>query len=123
MDRAQFEELVRQALTDVPHEFAEKLDNVTIVVEDEPSLDQITRVGIGPYGLLFGLYEGVPKTKRVGGYAMVPPDKITIFQNSIEYVCRTNDEIKERIRTTVLHEVGHHFGLSEKELRSTNFGY
>lgn len=117
MDRQRFENLVQQALENLPVEFAQKLENIAIVVEDFPSLSQLSKLNLPPQTTLFGLYEGVPKINRSGVYTMVPPDKITIFQKPIEYLCKDEEAIKNQVRKTVLHEIGHHFGLKEEELR------
>lgn len=117
MDRSRFEELVHEALEDLPKLYAEKLENVAVVVEEMPTHEQRVKLRLPPWALLFGLYEGIPKPKRGSGYTMVLPDKITIFQKSIEAVSRTEEEVRAQVRATVLHEIGHHFGLSEEELR------
>lgn len=116
MDEERFRELVEEAVDSLPEEFAKRLNNVSIVVEDFPSQEMLRSLKLPPWALLFGLYQGIPQTKR-GNYAGVLPDKITIYKNSIERVARTPEEIKAQIRATVIHEIGHHFGLSEKDLR------
>lgn len=116
MDEKRFRELVGEALDSLPLEFAKKLNNVSVVVEDTPTELQRKKLNLSPNILLFGLYEGVPQIKR-GYYSGALPDKITIFKNSIEMVSRTEEEVKAQIRSTVMHEIGHHFGLSEEELR------
>jgi len=117
MDRSRFEKLVRDALVGLPERFAEKLENVDVVVEDYPTSEQRIKLRLPARALLFGLYEGIPKPKRGSGYTMVLPDKITIFQKPIEMICRTEEDVQAQVRATVLHEIGHHFGLSEEELR------
>lgn len=116
MDEKRFEELVKEALDSLPLEFAQKLNNVAVIVENAPTDDQLRELGLSKNDLLFGLYRGIPQTKR-GSYFGVLPDKITIFKNSIEAVCETEDEIKNQIRDTVIHEIGHHFGLSDADLK------
>lgn len=107
-----FEQLVTEALKDLPSFFKEKMDNVQLVVEDWPSLH------IAKGRLLLGLYQGVPKTKRGGGYTMVLPDKITIFKGPIELVSRGDKEaVKNLVIDTVQHEIAHHFGISDHRLR------
>jgi predicted Zn-dependent protease with MMP-like domain len=107
---------VEEALNSLPKEFAEKLNNVSVVVADFPTPYQIQKAGLTPYMLLFGLYEGVPQTRR-GVYYSAIPDKITIFKNAIEQVSQTEEQIREQVRSTVIHEIGHHFGLSDAQLR------
>lgn len=116
MDEESFRKLVEEAVDSLPPEFAKKINNVAVVVEDDPSPEQLRELGLTGQDLLFGLYHGVPQTKR-GFYAGVLPDKITIFKNSIEAVAKTSDEIKTQVRETVMHEIGHHFGLSDEDLR------
>jgi len=117
MRRDHFERLVAQALEELPEEFQKSLDNVDVVVAANPTRDQMERAGIGPRQTLFGLYEGVPLTKRDRGYHLVLPDKITIFQRPVEAVCRTKDEIRDLVRKTVMHEIAHHFGIGDERLK------
>jgi len=118
MNRIAFDNLVAEALESLPPEIQGWLDNVAIVVGERPSPDQLARVGLRPNSLLFGLYVGVPKTNRGFTYGETVPDKIVIFRQPIERVCRTPDEIRAQVRKTVLHEIGHHFGLDEGQLRA-----
>jgi predicted Zn-dependent protease with MMP-like domain len=112
-----FERLVAEAVEGLPEEFAERLDNVAIVVEDRPSKAQRSpsRAGEAPTDIL-GLYEGVPLTERGNDYGMVLPDRITIFQQPIEACCRNDAETVALIRDVVLHEIAHHFGISDARL-------
>lgn len=114
-----FEQLVASAIESLPEEFHKKLDNVEVVIADVPTRGQMRRVGLRPGHVLFGLYEGVPQTRRGSGYAFVPPDKITIFRRPIEYFYPSKTAMQEKIRKTVLHEIGHHFGMSDHELASS----
>ncbi len=116
MDREKFEKLVWQGIEAIPKRFLEKLDNVDIVIEDEPTPAQMRKLKLGQGVKLFGLYEGVPQTKR-GYYAWVLPDKITIFQKPIEEVCFTDEQVKQRVKNTVWHEIAHHFGMDEERVR------
>jgi len=117
MDEERFRELVSEAIDSLPPEFGKRLNNVAVVVEDTPSVQKLRKLKVPAWTLLFGLYEGIPQTKR-GSYSGVLPDKITIFKNSIEKVARSDEEIRAQVRATVIHEVGHHFGLSEEDLRN-----
>ena len=116
MDEGKFRQLVEGAIDSLPEEFARKLNNVSVVIEDAPSPQLLRSLKLPAWALLFGLYQGVPQTKRVG-YSGVLQDKITIFKNPIERVARTEEEIKAQVRETVIHEIGHHFGLSEEDLK------
>jgi predicted Zn-dependent protease with MMP-like domain len=113
----EFEQLVTQALEDLPEFFKQQLQNVDVVVVDWPSEVELRSVGLQPGQLLFGLYHGIPLTKRSSHYGMVLPDKITIYRLSIEQVCRTREEVVQRVQHTVKHELAHHFGISDDRLR------
>lgn len=116
--REYFEMLVAEALDSLPDELLGWLDNVAIVVGERPMPQQLAQVGLGPGDLLFGLYVGVPKTQRGFTYGETLPDKVVIFQQSIERVCHTPAQVRACVRKTVLHEVGHHFGMDEEQLRA-----
>ena len=111
-----FDELVAEALDELPEPFASHLENVDIVIEAEPTPEQLTQLGIGPRGTLFGLYQGIPQTERTSAYTFVMPDKITIFRGPILRACRTPDEVEDQIAETVVHEIAHHFGISDDRL-------
>lgn len=116
MRRRDFEDLVRQAVEELPDEFLERLDNVDVVVADRPSREQLRSSGLHGSETLFGLYEGVPLTDRQN-YGLVVPDRITIFQRPLERMCASEAELIEQIRVTVIHEIAHHFGLDDQALR------
>jgi len=113
--RHDFEKLVLEALESLPPRFQERLDNVDVVVNDRASKEQLLANGLEDPLDLLGLYEGVPITER-HGYNMVLPDKITIFQVPIEAICSHRDEMVREIRDTVVHEIAHHFGISDERL-------
>ena len=116
MDDITFERLVAEAVDSLPEEFKAKLDNVEVIIEDLPSMRQLAMLGLRHPLQLFGLYQGIPKTKRGGNYTFVVPDKITIFKIPIVYFYRTPEAIKQKVKAVVLHEIGHHFGMSETDL-------
>lgn len=113
----EFEQLVVEALDGLPPFFQEKLQNVEVVVADWPTEAEIRAVGLKPGQLLFGLYQGIPLTRRTRAYNLVLPDKITIFRLPIERVCRTREQVIQRVQHTVKHELAHHFGISDDRLR------
>lgn len=115
--REAFEILVGEALESLPAQIGGWLDNVAIVVAEQPTPQQLATGRLGPRDLLFGLYVGVPKTRRGVTYGESLPDKIVIFQRPIEMVCQTPQQIRDQVRRTVLHEIGHHFGMDEAQLR------
>lgn len=120
MERKRFERLVHQAIAELPEEFREKLRNVAVIVEDNPSEEMLDEMEITEGDTLFGLYEGTPLTDR-GFEAPLHPDRIWIFQEPIEDECETEEEIKEEIKITVVHEVAHFFGLDDDYLEDLGY--
>jgi predicted Zn-dependent protease with MMP-like domain len=116
MDLNNFEKLVREGIEAIPQELLKKLNNVDIVIENNPTPEQLKKLQIRKNYSLLGIYEGIPKTKR-WVYAQVLPDKITIFKNSIEKIAQSEEEVKELVKNTVWHEIAHHFGMDEKSVR------
>jgi predicted Zn-dependent protease with MMP-like domain len=111
-----FDRLVARALDALPPEFARLLENVAVVVEEEPTADDLESVGLDPdRDELFGLYQGVPLSERDSFYDQLP-DRIVIYRGPIERCCRTVGEMRREVRDTVVHELGHHFGLDEEEM-------
>lgn len=122
VSKHRFGELVEQAIAELPPQFAAFLDEVPIEVRDRPTPAQLRTLGIGPRGLLLGLYQGRPRTERSVEDSGRLPDVIYIFQESIEAVCNTEAQLVEQVRKTVLHEIGHHFGMSERDLEELGYG-
>ena len=117
LSRREFEEVVVLALKRLPKFFRKKMKNVDVVVEDRASRELLSEMGLrSPFELL-GLYQGVPLDRRGFYYGNVLPDKITLFQIPIESMCQTKEELEEKVREVVIHEVGHYFGLDDKKLR------
>jgi predicted Zn-dependent protease with MMP-like domain len=117
MKKGEFEKLVKESLLELPERIRQKIDNLTICLEKRPSPEQLREVGLRYGGFLLGLYEGLPQTKWGRDFGMRLPDKITIFQESIEKLARTSQEIKTLVKNTIWHEVAHHFGFNEKQVR------
>ncbi|MCX6721229.1 MAG: metallopeptidase family protein [Candidatus Staskawiczbacteria bacterium] len=115
MTHEEFEQLVREGIDSIDKKFLRKLKNVGIVIEDDPTPFQLEKLHLRG-GFLFGLYEGIPQTKREG-YGQVLPDKITIFKNPIEKFYSTPEDIKKAVKNTVWHEIAHHFGMDEHQVR------
>lgn len=112
----EFEELVRRALDQLPEQFAELLENVAVVVEEEPSDEDLISVGLDPQvDDLLGLYQGVPITERDSFYSAMP-DRVAIYRGPILRLCRSRREVIREVRDTVVHELGHYFGLEEEEM-------
>lgn len=112
--KIRFERLVVRVMRRLPLDIRGMLNNVEIVIEDEPTIEQ--RESMNNDDELFGLYEGTPLTERGGGYSMALPDKITIFRRPIERASATPEEMAEEIRVTVIHELAHHFGIEEDRI-------
>jgi predicted Zn-dependent protease with MMP-like domain len=107
---------VQQALEGLPPNIRERLENVDILIVEEPTPQELAEAGLEPGDTLFGLYQGVPLTERATDYGLVLPDRITLFRRPLLEWCRSEEELVEEVRKTVVHEVGHFFGLGEEEL-------
>lgn len=123
MTRAAFERLVAEAIALIPRRFRREIKNLALVVEDEPSPELLEEMEIEPPDSLYGLYQGTPLTERTWPYGNTLPDRITIFQKPIEEDCEDEDEIRAVIGETLIHEVGHYFGLSEEEIEEIEERY
>ena len=118
LPQAAFEALVVEAAASLPVYFQEKLENIEILVAAWPTSRDKDRANVPPGSLLLGLYQGIPLTERTHYYNLVPPDTITLFQGPIEIVAGDDyKKIKQQVRHTVIHEVAHHFGISDARLR------
>jgi predicted Zn-dependent protease with MMP-like domain len=111
----EFEELVGRALDGLPDDFAEMLENVAVVVEEEPDPDDLEQMGMDADEELFGLYQGVPLPERAGPYSALP-DRIAIYRGPILRYCQNRREVIREVRDTVIHELGHYFGLDEEDM-------
>jgi predicted Zn-dependent protease with MMP-like domain len=117
MTREQFRNLVEEAIDTIPPRFAREVKNVAIVIEDEPSAELLAEMEVEPSDTILGLYQGTPLTERQWSHGNVLPDQITLFQQTIEEECDGDeDEIVIAIGETLIHELGHYFGLSEDEI-------
>lgn len=116
MTDERFEELVAEALRRIPRRFRDQMRNVALVVEDEPAPEVLAELGVEPPDTLYGLYEGTPLTERDWGGSAELPDRITIFRTPILEDAEDEDDVVRAVGETVIHEFGHHFGLSEEEI-------
>ena len=123
MTRERFSQLVQDALKEIPRRFRREMKNVAVVVEDEPSPDILEDLEIEPPDTLFGLYQGTPLTERSWGFGNNLPDRISIYQRPIEEACDGDDEIRDCVAETVIHEFGHYFGMSEEEIEEIEEKY
>lgn len=118
MEREKFEKLVVKATEEIPKNFSNRLENVDIVIEDEPDMNVVKDMGLGSRGRLLGLYQGVPLKARTHYYGMVLPDKITLYKANIERVCtQSGREVYQEVKHVLQHEIAHHFGISDKRLK------
>ena len=113
----EFEEAVVFALKRLPKFIKEKMENVDVVVERQASREILREMGLRSPSELLGLYQGVPYDRRGFYYGNVLPDKITLYQIPIESICQTKEEVNEKVREVIIHEVGHYFGLDDDRLR------
>ena len=123
MTRAEFERLVGEALMLIPGRFRREMKNLALVVEAQPSPELLEEMEIEPPDSLYGLYQGTPLPERAWGYGNALPDRITLFQRPIEEDCEDEDDIRAAIGETLIHEVGHYFGLSEEEIEEIEERY
>jgi predicted Zn-dependent protease with MMP-like domain len=119
--KAQFSAFVEQAISEVPEEFAAALEEVPLEIRDRPTAEQRKSVSLRDGNLLLGLYQGAPLTRR-SVEAPYLPAVIYIFQEEIEAASGSEADLRERVRKTVLHEIGHHFGLNEDDLHRLGYG-
>jgi predicted Zn-dependent protease with MMP-like domain len=117
MKKEKFETLVEEALTMLPKKFKKYIDNLAVIVEEKPPIEVYRQTGSSLYSRILGLYHGVPFKHRGPYYGNLPPDVIVIYQEPIEEICNSEEEIKHKVKEVVFHEVGHYFGLSDEELR------
>lgn len=121
-ERSEFRRLVREAIDSIPPGLRTRVHNVDIVIERRPTARDRKVAGVPPGDLLLGLYHGIPLTQRGEYYNLVAPDKISIYQEHVEAVCETDDDIREQVRKTVLHEIGHYFGIDDDRLDELGLG-
>jgi predicted Zn-dependent protease with MMP-like domain len=123
MTREKFDQLVTEAISLIPKRFRREMKNIAIVVEDEPSEELLEEMEIEPPDSLYGLYQGTPLPDRTSSYGNTLPDRVTLFQNIIEEDCDDDDDVRAVIGETLIHEVGHYFGLSEEEIEEIEERY
>lgn len=123
MNRADFEAYVKEAIETIPPRFRKAVKNLAIVVEDEPSDELLREMEIEPPDTLFGLYQGTPLTERGWGYGNTLPDRITLYQLPIEDASENEGDLVVCIGETLIHELGHYFGLSEEEIEEIEERY
>ena len=112
MSRDRFEELVSEALDEVPEELTRLIDNCVVLVEDDPPADDPE---------LLGVYDGIPITERDSSYVMAVPDRITIFRNPTLEMCESEAEVVDEVGITVVHEIAHHFGIDDERLHELGY--
>jgi predicted Zn-dependent protease with MMP-like domain len=123
VERTAFEKLVAEALQSIPRRFKKAMQNLVIVVEDEPSRELLREMEIEPPDTLLGLYQGTPLTHRGWDYGNALPDRVLIFQGPHERAASDEDDLIVAIGETLIHEIGHYFGLSEEEIEAIEEQY
>jgi predicted Zn-dependent protease with MMP-like domain len=123
VQRDAFERLVGEALASIPRRFRNAMQNIAIVVEDEPSQELLDDMEIEPPDTLLGLYQGTPLTERTWGYGNTLPDRVLIFQGPHERDADDEEDLVVSIGETLIHEIGHYFGLSEEEIQDIEENY
>jgi predicted Zn-dependent protease with MMP-like domain len=123
MELERFEQIVEETFHRLPEKFKDVIDNVGVVVEDYPDDEIVRSMKLRSKRDLLGLYQGIPITRRGTWYGMTPvvPDKISLYRKNIEAHCRTDSEIADAIYDTLIHEIGHYFGMSEDEIRAAGY--
>jgi predicted Zn-dependent protease with MMP-like domain len=122
VSKADFARFVEQALAELPEPFASHLEQITVEIKDRPSRKMLRSVGLADDELLLGLYQGIALPDRSVQHSGVLPDRILIFQEDVELASDSAEQLVEEIRTTVLHEIGHHFGMDEDDLDAIGYG-
>ena len=123
MTREAFKQLVAEAVMLIPKRFRREMKNLALVVEDDPPPELLDEMEIEPPDSLYGLYHGTPLPERTWGFGNTLPDRITLYQRPIEEDCEDDDEIRAVIGETLIHEVGHYFGMSEEEIEEIEEKY
>ncbi len=121
MRQAEFEAIAAAAMDELPEKLLNALENVVVTVEDVPNADDLAEAGLEPGEEVYGLYVGIPLTQRTTGYTMVVPDRITLYKVPLERDFRDSEELRAQIRRTVLHELGHAYGMDERALEERGF--
>jgi len=122
LSQEEFEDAVLSGLKKLPKVLKNKMENIDVVVEEEASREILEEMGLRSPRHLLGLYQGIPFDRRGFYYGNVLPDKITLFKNPIESVCRNKDQVEKKVREVVIHEVGHYFGLDDERLEELGNG-
>jgi predicted Zn-dependent protease with MMP-like domain len=123
VNRDRFQRLVEEALQDIPRRFRTEMNNVAVIVEDEPPPHVLAEMEVEAPDSLFGLYQGTPLPQRGWGYGNTLPDRISIYQRPIEEACEDDEEVRDCVAETVIHEFGHYFGMSEEEIEEIEEKY
>jgi predicted Zn-dependent protease with MMP-like domain len=123
MTRDRFMRLVEEALQEIPRRFRDEMQNVAVIVEDEPPPHILAEMAIEPPDSLFGLYQGTPLPERGWTYGNTLPDRISIYQRPIEEDCADDEQIRDCVAETVIHEFGHYFGMTEDEIEEIEEKY
>lgn len=117
MEREKFEKYVEEALSKIPKKFKKYIQNLAVIIEETPSREIYRQTRSSLFSSILGLYHGIPFKHRGPYYGNLPPDVIVIYKKPIEDICRSEEEIRKKVKEVVFHEIGHYFGLKDDELR------
>lgn len=117
----EFQQLMEQAMESIPEAFKKRMENIVFLVEQFPSNTDLSRLNMKDGRYLLGLYSGIPYSHRNTWYAGAMPDRIILFQQNIEAVCKTKEELVNKIKEVVIHEIAHYFGMDEKQIRDAGY--
>ena len=121
LSESEFEDLIQLAISELPDEILEHMNNIAITIANWPSSEELHRAGVAAGSWLFGLYEGIPLTKRSSHYGLVAPDRIILYRGPLQTVFRAPSRMREQVRRTVVHEIAHHFGIDEARIRQLGY--
>lgn len=117
----EFQQLMERAMESIPIDFKSRMDNIVFIVEQFPSSNDLERLDMKDGRYLLGLYSGIPYTHRSTWYGSTTPDRIILFQKNIEAICSTEDELVDKVKEVVIHEVAHYFGMTDQEIRKAGY--
>ena len=123
MELEEFERVAQEAFDALPQELQNRVENLHIVIEEQPGMEIVRRMHLPSAASLLGLYEGIPLTRRSTSYGVYPvvPDKITLYRTNITRVARTDERIRDAIRDVLIHEIAHHYGMNEEQIRDAGY--
>ncbi len=117
----EFQQLMERAMDSVPKNFKSRMDNIVFIAEQYPSSNDLARLDMKDGRYLLGLYSGIPYTHRSTWYGSTTPDRIILFQKNIEAICGTKEELMDKVKEVVIHEIAHYFGMTDEQIRKAGY--